>query len=95
MKCKGGGSYFYKYKKYRPLEIEKKDFQLIHFRKSLFFIYAFLQKMLNVSSEHSFKEYRCLKNVIHQTNSKNEWLLLSASFTLFLRGLILRPTERV
>ena len=37
--------------------------------------------MLNVSSEHSFKEYRCLKNVIHQTNSKNEWLLLSASFT--------------
>ena len=27
------------------------------------------------------KEYRCLKNVIHQIDSKNEWLLLSESFT--------------
>ena len=27
------------------------------------------------------KEYRCLKNVIYQIDSKNEWLLLSASFT--------------
>ena len=27
------------------------------------------------------KEYRCLKNVIHQIASKNEWLLLSARFT--------------
>ena len=26
-------------------------------------------------------QYRCLKNVIHQIDSKNEWLLLSASFT--------------
>ena len=26
------------------------------------------------------KEYRCLKNVIHQIDIKNEWLLLSASF---------------
>ena len=25
------------------------------------------------------KEYRCLKKVIHQIDSKNEWLLLSAS----------------
>ena len=25
--------------------------------------------------------YRCLKNVIHQTDSKNEWLLLSVTFT--------------
>ena len=25
--------------------------------------------------------YRCLKNVIHQVNSKNEWLLLSVTFT--------------
>ena len=24
-------------------------------------------------------QYRCLKNVIHQTESKNGWLLLSAS----------------
>ena len=27
------------------------------------------------------KEYKCLKNVIHQTDIKNEWLLLSASCT--------------
>ena len=26
-------------------------------------------------------QYRCLKNVIHQIDSKNEWLLLSARFT--------------
>ena len=25
--------------------------------------------------------YRCLKNVIHQIDSKNEWLLLSVTFT--------------
>ena len=29
----------------------------------------------------SIKEYRCLKNVIYQIDSENEWLLLSASFT--------------
>ena len=27
------------------------------------------------------KQYRCLKNVIHQKDSENEWLILSASFT--------------
>ena len=38
---------------------QKKIFlQLIHFRKSLFFIYAFFQKMLNVSSERSFRDLR-------------------------------------
>ena len=26
-------------------------------------------------------QYRCLKNAIHQIDSKNGWLLLSASFT--------------
>ena len=25
--------------------------------------------------------YRCLKNVIHQIDSKNEWLLLAVTFT--------------
>ena len=30
---------------------------------------------------HSIIKYRCLKNVIHQIDSKYEWLLLSASFT--------------
>ena len=27
------------------------------------------------------KEYSCLKNVIHEMDSENEWFLLSASFT--------------
>ena len=53
------------------------------------------------------KEYRCLRNVNHKIGSKNEWLLLSASFTakfglffvltlemLFLRGIILKATTR-
>ena len=52
-------------------------------------------------------QYRCLKNVIYQIDSKNEWLLLSASFTakfglvfvltwkmLFLRGFIFKPTRK-
>ena len=58
---------------------------------------------------HNQLSQRCqrvhiLKNVIHQRDRKNEWLLLSASFTtkcmlvfvlmLFLRGLILNTTER-
>ena len=30
---------------------------------------------------HTFKEFRCLKNVIHEVDSKNEWLLLSSGFT--------------
>ena len=47
------------------------------------------------------------ENVIHQIDSKNEWLLLSVTFTAklelvfvlifenaFLRVLILKPTER-
>ena len=35
-----------------------------------------------LSSLHSvtrIKQYRCLKDVIHQIDSKNEWLLLSFS----------------
>ena len=57
---------------------------------------------------HILKKYRCLKNAIHQIGNKNEWLLLSTSFTakfftvdfclhcetLFLRGFVLKPTER-
>ena len=56
---------------------------------------------------HKIKEYRCLKNAIHQLE-RNEWLLLSAfqqglwqklvfvltQETLFRRGFILKPTER-
>ena len=36
---------------------KKNFFHLIYFRKFQFFISAFVQKMLNVSSEHSFKTY--------------------------------------
>ena len=50
-------------------------------RRLTFFIR--LHNQLN--SIHSiityFNEYRCLKNVIPQIDSKNEWLLLSVSFT--------------
>ena len=27
------------------------------------------------------KEYRCFEHVIHEVDSENKWLLLSASFT--------------
>ena len=30
---------------------------------------------------HTSKERRCLKNVIHEVDSKNEWLLPSSGFT--------------
>ena len=72
----------------------------------LLFIFICLNNQL--SSIHSiiiYQEYRCLKNLIHQVDSKNDWLLLSAGFTAkvglvfvltlenaFLRGFILRPT---
>ena len=29
---------------------------------------------------YTYEEYRCLKNVIHQIDMKNEWLLLPARF---------------
>ena len=29
----------------------------------------------------TYLENKCLKNVIHQIDSKNEWLLISANFT--------------
>ena len=39
-------------------------------------IYGWMDGLLSC-----INKYRCLKNVIHQTDSKNEWLLLSARFT--------------
>ena len=36
---------------------------------------------------HSQFSYRCRENVIHQRDSKNEWLLLSVTFTAKL-GLV-------
>ena len=56
MKCKDGGSYFYKNKKYRPFEIERKIFSVISFQKFLIFHKCVFQKMLNVSSEDFFKQ---------------------------------------
>ena len=35
----------------------------------------------NQLSSFNSSPYRCLKNVIHQINSKNRWLLLSVTFT--------------
>ena len=65
-------------------------------------------QLSSIHSIISYSEYRCLKNVIHQIDSKNEWLLLRASFTAkfglafvlilennFFRSFILKPTERV
>ena len=65
---------------------------------------------LTMHSIIPYHKYRCLKNVIHQIDSKNEWLLLPASvtgkfglvlvltienaFTLLLRDFILNSTER-
>ena len=39
------------------------------------------------------KEYRCLKNVIHQIDSKNEWLLHSDSFTAKFGLVFVLPPE--
>ena len=57
MKCKDKASYFHKNKKYRPFEIEKKNFfSVISFQKFLIFHKCVFQKMLHVSPEHSFKQ---------------------------------------
>ena len=47
-----------------------------------------------------FKSTDAWKMWLYQIDSQNEWLLLSASFTtkfglVFLRGVILKPTEKV
>ena len=47
------GFIFYKNQNYRPFEIQKKNFN--SFQKILIFHYVFLHKILNISSEHSFK----------------------------------------
>ena len=37
--------------------------------------------------------YRCLKNVIHQTDSKNEWLFLSVTYSAKLELVFVLPFE--
>ena len=50
---------------------------------SLTFFICFHNQLSSMatSSIIAYFYYRCLKNVIHQINSKNDWLLLSGSFT--------------
>ena len=38
-------------------------------------------QLSSIHSSITYSEYRYLENVIHQIDSKNEWLLLRASFT--------------
>ena len=76
-------------------------------RMAVWLLLTFLMCLHNqcVISLLRIKEYKVLKNVIHLIVSKNEWLLLSASFTakfelfvitpenaFFLKDL--KPTER-
>ena len=64
-----------------------KDTQFTHVstRMAAWLLLTFFICLPNqLSSIHSIKritEYRCLKIVIHQIDSKNEWLHLSASST--------------
>ena len=43
-------------------------------------VHIFTQPTNFYTLYYTFKEYIYLKNVIHQIDSNNEWLLLSASF---------------
>ena len=88
IQCKDGVSYFYKNKKYRPLEKEK--------RKKIFFSYLvseipnfwymrFFQEMLNVSSGHFltwkiFKRFWNCRHHLYQCREINNQLVL-ACFT--------------
>ena len=58
--------------KTKTLGNRKKKFQLIHFKKSQFFTFAFLQKMLNVSSEQSFKNNNYFPNIVWNTVRKHQ-----------------------
>ena len=47
----------------------------------LIFFICLHNQLSSIHSIMTFKEYRCLRKVIHQIYNKNEWLLLSARFT--------------
>ena len=47
----------------------------------LTFFICLHNQLSSIHSLSGIKEYKCLKNVIHQIDSKNEWLLLSVTFT--------------
>ena len=46
----------------------------------LTFFICLHNQLRSTNSVTRIKEYSCLKNVIHQIDSKNEWVLLLASF---------------
>ena len=50
-------------------------------RLLLTFFICLHYQLSSIHSINTYWEYRCLKNVIHQIDSKNEWLLLSVTFT--------------
>ena len=73
----------------------------------LIFLICLHNQLRSIHSIPRIKEYRCLKNVIHHIDSKNERSLLSASFTaklelpfvltpesVFFRGFISKQTGR-
>ena len=51
----------------------------LKYKVGCFWCFSYVYTILLISLS-----YRCLKNVIHQIYSKNEWLLLSVTFTLKL-----------
>ena len=97
---------------------EKGSFNDTHWKRLVFHSIQYRNDWLAASDlfdmfTQSIKFYRfhyqyiCLKNVIHQIDNKNGWLLLSASFTAkiglvfvltlenaFFRGFIFKSTER-
>ena len=88
IKCKGGVSYFSKNKKIQTVKNRKNNFffQLFHFRNSQFFLYGLFQKMLNVSWEHSFKDYRvvsrCLPRQLSETNKHSFSITKSRAYVM-------------
>ena len=61
---------------------ERLMFHSIQYRNDWLTAYDLFDMFKNSIKFYTFHyQYRCLKNVIHQIDSKNGWLLLSASFT--------------
>ena len=50
-----------------------------------FFLICLHNQLSYIGSVITYYGYSCFQNVIHQIDSKNEWLLLSANFTAKVR----------
>ena len=63
----------------------EKLFYLIQYKNSClaasYLFHIFTQPIKFYTFHYHLRMCRCLKNVIHEIDSKDEWLLLSASFT--------------